>query len=134
MDDARVLEILAKADGSADVPRLGGMARPHGVFITSQVRWALAVVTGAVAEGAEGGGLHAVRLVPILRGLLRLTSALGPVFGRRGAGSGRERLVFAAALVLPLAFAFLPHLEATVLGALTAVLFLVWLFRGRTLY
>ena len=42
--------------------------------------------------------------------------------------------MFAAALALPLAFAFLPQLEATLLGALTTVLFLGWLFRGRTLF
>jgi Protein of unknown function (DUF1385) len=133
VNDGRVLEILARADAAANLPRLGGMARPQGVFITSEGRWAFASVAGTVADGAAPAGAQAIRRIPLARGLLRLAMALRPVFTRRAASAGRERLVFATVLALPVAFAFLPHLEATLLGALTTAVFLVWLFRGRTL-
>jgi uncharacterized protein YqhQ len=74
-----------------------------------------------------------LRHVPIVRGLVRLAAALAPVFARRQPGAGPERPIFAAALALPLAFAFLPELVANTLGLSTTVLFVIWLFRGRTL-
>jgi len=107
------------------------MARPQGVFIASAGRWAFAGVDGSIVDGAAGGGLRRGRRIPIVRGLVRLASALAPVFTRR-AGK-RERPVFALALALPVAFAFLPGVAATALGAATTLVFLLWLFRGRTL-
>jgi hypothetical protein len=131
--DERVLAILEAADRARELPRLGGMARPQGVFITSEARWAFASVSGDVAAGAPPVVRLRLRRVPVLRGLLRLAAALAPVLTSRRTGSRRERPVFAAAIALPLAFAFLPHLLATLLGLATTAAFLVWLFRGRTL-
>jgi hypothetical protein len=133
VDDHRVLAILEAADRSSSLPRLGGMARPQGVFITSGRRWAFATLGGGVDEGASGRALERVRRVPIVRGLVRFGTSLAPVFAGRQGGTRRDRPVFALALALPLAFAFLPGTFATILGAATTAAFLVWLFRGRTL-
>jgi uncharacterized protein YqhQ len=134
VDDGRVLAILAAADASAVLPRLGGMARPEGVFIAGEARWAFARVDGGMAEGPTARLWSPLRHVPIVRGLLRLVTALAPIFARRPGRGGRERSVFAAALGLPLAFVFLPALIANIVGLVTTVAFVIWLFRGRTLY
>src|SRR2546430_716873 len=134
MDDEQVLAILETADEAPVLPRLGGMARPHGVLIGSETSWAFATTTGTVTEGAASRILPGVSRVPILRGLVRLASALAPMLVGRQIGAKRERPVFLAALALPLAFAFLPSLQATALGFLTSLVFVFWLFRGRTLY
>jgi hypothetical protein len=133
VDDEEVLSILRTADVAADLPRFGGMARPQGVFIASRDRWAFADTTGAIAGGPAPRTPSVLRQVPIVRGIIRLACAIAPALAGRRAGGKRERPVFVAALLLPAAFAFLPELQATLLGALTSAAFLLWLFRGRTL-
>jgi uncharacterized protein DUF1385 len=133
VDDAVVLSVLARADGAAILPRLGGMARSDGVFIASERSWAFSSVAGSVAEGALPRTSCHLKRVPLVRGLLRLAAAFLPIFrlGRR-AGRG-EAPVFAAALALPIVFAFLPHSVATPTSIATGSCVLLWLFRGRTL-
>jgi uncharacterized protein YqhQ len=134
VDDDRVLSILRAADAATTLPRFGGMARPQGVFIGTEAAWAFANVDGSISTGPMPRILPTARRIPILRGLVRLAGALLPVFARGQGGAARERPVFASALALPLAFAFLPELLATALGVLTSLLFIAWLFRGRTLF
>ena len=52
MDRARILEILARADGTAELPRMGGMARADGVVIASADHWAFAARDGSLREGS----------------------------------------------------------------------------------
>jgi uncharacterized protein YqhQ len=122
---------LAAADACAQLPRLGGMARPDGVVIVSERYWAFAGRDGRVREGL----MPRTRLerIPLVRGLVKLAAALSPLFRRSGVARTRERRVLAAVLVVPLCFAFLPSAVGWVAwGAVTAGL-LLWLFRGRTL-
>ena len=44
-------ELLKKSDAALSLPRLGGMARPNGVVIVSERRWAFAGVDGSLREG-----------------------------------------------------------------------------------
>jgi uncharacterized protein YqhQ len=133
VDDARVLAILEAADYNGSIPRLGGMARPQGVFIGAESHWAFAGVSGSLSEGRSGTRLRVLSGIPVLRGLLRLGMALAPALARRQEG-GRERPVFLLALLVPIAFVFLPPLVSLILGLVTTVAFLLWLFRGRTLH
>jgi hypothetical protein len=77
---------------------------------------------------------RAVRRVPLLRGLIRLFSALSPLF--RGAGVARrgERLLLVALLLTPLLLIFLPQSASLPIGLGTAVVLLAWMLRGRTLF
>jgi uncharacterized protein YqhQ len=77
---------------------------------------------------------RAARRVPLLRGLIRLFSALAPLF--RGAGVARrgERLLLAALLLAPLLLILLPQSASLPLGVATAVVLVAWMFRGRTLF
>ena len=133
-DRTGVFELLAAADGSAALPRLGGMARADGVVIASERFWAFATRNGELREGSMPSPPRAVRHVPLLRGLVRLAMALTPLF--RGAGVARrpERLLLATALLAPLLLIFLPHWASLPLGIGTAVVLLAWLLRGRTLF
>jgi hypothetical protein len=134
VDDTLALSVLGRADAAAILPRLGGMARSNGVFIASERAWAFGGAAGSVVEGALPTAPGRLKRVPLLRGLLRLALALAPVFtlGRRG--GQREAPVFAVALTLPIAFAFLPGAFATIVSIASGACFLLWLFRGRTLY
>jgi hypothetical protein len=134
VDDTLALSVLGRADAASMLPRLGGIARSNGVFIASESAWAFAGAAGSVAEGVLPKAPGRLRRVPLLRGLLRLVLALAPLFTIGGRAGQREAPVFAAALTLPIAFAFLPGSLATSIGIATGACFLLWLFRGRTLY
>jgi len=133
VEDALVVSILARADASPSLPRLGGMARPDGVFIAGGGSWSFSSVAGGLAEG----GLPktpAFSSVPLLRGIIRLAAALSPVFRLGRSGGRREAPVFAAAFALPVLFAFLPAWLATPGSIFVGSCFVLWLFRGRTLF
>ena len=134
MDRAAVLELLQRADSSADLPRLGGMARAAGVVIASPTYWAFAARDGSVREGTMPAPPEALRRIPLLRGLIRLFSALAPLFRGAGVASRRERLLLLVAVVAPLSLVFLPHWASLPLGIATAVVLLGWMLRGRTLF
>ena len=125
--------ILAHADASARLPRLGGMARPNGVVIASQRYWAFAATDGSLYEGTTPGRARALQRVPLLRGLVRLGAAMSPLFRGRGVARGRERILLALALIAPFSFSILPDPLQLVAGGAVAVGLLAWLMRGRTL-
>jgi Protein of unknown function (DUF1385) len=134
VQDAAVLSVLGRADAAAVLPRLGGMARPDGVFIASDHSWAFSSRAGNLADGGLARTSGRLARVPLVRGLLRLAAALAPVF-RLGRKAGRrEAPVFAAALGLPVVFALLPESVATAASIVAGCCFVVWLFRGRTLF
>jgi hypothetical protein len=127
------LQVLAEADAEPSLPLLGGMARPDGVVVLSERFWAFAGRDGTLREGLVRRPPRLLRRLPLVRGLVRLALALGPLFRRGGVARPRERVLLAAALAAPLAFALLPaatRLPAAL--ALTALL-VAWLVRGRTL-
>src|SRR3954454_11825434 len=117
---AAVLRRLELADSTGS-PRLGGMARSHGVVIVSQRYWAYAGTDGSLKEGAMPQAPRALRAVPFARGLVRLGASLAPLFKRTGVARGRERLFLIAAIVAPLALVFTPHWFGLVVGSLTTV-------------
>jgi uncharacterized protein YqhQ len=130
---AAVLRQLELADLS-DSPRLGGMARSHGVEIVSQHYWAYAGVDGSLREGEMPQAPRAMRSIPLARGLVRLAASLSPLFKRTGVARGRERLFLLVAMIAPLALVFAPHWVGLGAGAIITVALLGWLLRGRTLY
>ena len=123
--------VLVEADARADLPRLGGMARPDGVVIVSDRYWAFAGRDGSVREGV----MPRTRLdrIPLARGIVRLGAALSPLFRRSGVAGRRERRLLAAVLVAPAGFVLLPGLAGWVAWGLVTAGLLAWLFRGRTL-
>ena len=133
VDQAAVLRQLELADLS-DSPRLGGMARSHGVVIVSQHYWAYAGVDGSLREGEMPQAPRALRSIPLARGLVRLAASLSPLFKRTGVARGRERLFLLVAMIAPLALVFAPHWVGLGAGAIITVALLGWLLRGRTLY
>jgi uncharacterized protein YqhQ len=133
MDRAAVLRQLELAD-RADSPRLGGMARSHGVVIVSQRYWAYAGVDGSVREGEMPQAPRALRAVPFARGLVRLAASLSPLFKNKGVARGPERIFLIVAVLAPLALVFAPHWVGLGAGAVTTFALLGWLLRGRTLY
>ena len=134
MGRTQILSTLLVADETADLPRLGGMARADGVVIASERFWAFARRDGTVHEGDMPSPPRAVRRVPLLRGLVRLGLALAPLFGGTGVARARERILLVAALLAPLSLVFLPHSFGMPVGIATAVVLLAWLLRGRTLF
>jgi uncharacterized protein YqhQ len=133
VDQAAVLRQLGLADRS-DSPRLGGMARSHGVVIVSEHYWAYAGVDGSLREGEMPQAPRALRSIPLARGLVRLAASLSPLFKRTGVARGRERLFLLLAMIAPLALVFAPHWVGLGAGAVITVALLGWLLRGRTLY
>jgi uncharacterized protein YqhQ len=123
--------LLAQADASARLPRLGGMARPDGVVIVSEGYWAFAGVDGSVREGA----MPHTRFdrVPLLRGVLKLIAAFAPIFRRTGVARTRDRWILAALMIVPFGFVFLPTTAAWIAWGVVTVTLLAWIFRGRTL-
>jgi hypothetical protein len=109
------------------------MARPDGVAIVSERFWAFAGVDGTLREGAMPRAAGRLARVPLLRGLVRLSLSLSPLLRRRGVASPRERLLLVAAILAPLAFAFLPHRLSLVAGTGVTLGLLAWMLRGRTL-
>jgi len=124
---------LEQADGAGALPRLGGMARPNGVMIVSERFWAFSGTDGRLVEGRMPELPAAVRRVPLVRGLGRLTLSFVPLMRREGPTRRLERVSLLLAVVLPFALVLLSERAALVAGlALTAGL-LAMLFRGRTL-
>lgn len=134
MGSYSVLEVLARADASPSLPRLGGMARADGVVIVSDRRWAFAGVDGSLREGAMPQPPAALRRVPLVRGLVRLGSSLSPLFRGRGVARPGERWFLAAAVLAPLALVFVPHAVSLAVGIAVTAGLIVWLLRGRTLF
>jgi uncharacterized protein YqhQ len=134
VDRGTVLQVLTNADRADDLPRLGGMARADGVVIASPTYWAFASRDGSVREGAMPTPPEALRRIPLLRGLVRLFSALAPLFRGAGVASRRERLLLLVAVLAPLSLIFLPQSASMPLGIATAVVLLGWMLRGRTLF
>jgi uncharacterized protein YqhQ len=133
VDQAAVLRQLELAD-LTDSPRLGGMARSHGVVIVSQHYWAYAGIDGSLREGEMPQAPRALRAIPFARGLVRLAASLAPLFKRTGVARGRERTFLIVAVLAPLALVFAPHWLGLGVGAVTTFALLGWLLRGRTLY
>jgi uncharacterized protein YqhQ len=134
VDREAVLEVLAKADATAALPRMGGMARADGVVIASAEHWAFAARDGGVRQGSMPQPSEALRRVPLVRGLIRLGSALAPLFRGAGVAGPGERLLLVAALLAPLSLIVLPQSASLPLGIGTAVVLLAWMLRGRTLF
>ncbi len=130
MDDR---ELLEQADGAAALPRLGGMARPNGVVIVSEHRWAFAGTDGSLREGTMPRPPEALQKLPLARGLVRLYASLAPLARREGVAARKERLLILAALVVPIGLAVLGGIWSDVSGAILSVALLVTLLRGRTL-
>src|SRR5207248_9740183 len=134
VDHAAVLRELEQGDVAVAPPRLGGMARSHGVVIVSQRYWAYAGVDGSLTEGRMPQPPRALRAIPLARGLVRLAASLSPLFKRTGVARGRERLFLAVAILSPLALVFTPNWVGLTVGGATTFALLGWLLRGRTLY
>src|SRR5262249_48045100 len=116
------------------LPRLGGMARADGVVIVSERYWAFASVDGTLKEGRMPAPPAPLRRVPLVRGLLRLSASLSPLFRRTGVARTREPWFLALAVLAPLGLVFVPDRIGLFVGlALTGGLIL-WLLRGRTLF
>ncbi len=131
--DARVTDLLARADAASTLPKLGGMARPNGVVIVSERYWAFATKAGEVHEGEMPARSSRAVRIPLVRGLLQLASSLAPLVRGRGVARSWERLVLLLALLLPFAFVALPGRLELAAGIVTTLLIVGWLFRGRTL-
>jgi uncharacterized protein YqhQ len=127
------LAVLARADRSPSLPRLGGMARPDGVVIVSERFWAFAGRDGAVREGSMPEPHRVLRRIPLVRGLVRLSASLSPLFRRTGVTRKSERIGLAAALAAPFLIALLPARVGLCLSLVLLAGLLAWLLRGRTL-
>ena len=125
------IALLARADLRTDLPRLGGMARPDGVVIASDRFWAYACTDGTVREGEMPNPPERLANLPLLRGLVRLVSAMAPLFKGGGVARRYERPFLVLALIVPFGFLFLPERVGTVAGIVVTVALLAWLFRGR---
>src|ERR1700745_3221834 len=110
------------------------MARADGVVIASADYWAFASRNGTVREGAMPTPPEVLRRIPLIRGLVRLFSALAPLFRGAGVASRRERVVLLVAVLAPLSLIVLPQSASMPLGIATAVVLLGWMLRGRTLF
>jgi hypothetical protein len=134
VEDSTVLAVLARADRAAELPRLGGMARPDGVAIVSECGFAFADVGGGLRVRNVPAGPAALRRVPFLRGLVKLGAALAPLFARNGTAGPRERLLILALLLSPLGLHLLPGAVETPALVATVLVLIGWMFRGRTLF
>src|SRR5690348_11539032 len=81
VSEKSVLDILERADKAAQLPRLGGMARPDGVAIVTDTSWALSGVDGSVRT-RDLPRRRALERIPLVRGLARLALALVPLLAR----------------------------------------------------
>lgn len=124
---------LERAD-SLSLPTLGGMARPDGVVIASERFWAFARRDGEVLEGDMPTAPRFARNIPLVRGLVRLSASVSPLFRGTGITRRRERLLLTAALLAPCAFVLLSSTASVVAGLVLSGVLLAWLLRGRTLY
>jgi Protein of unknown function (DUF1385) len=110
------------------------MARPDGVVIVSERFWAFATTGGVLREGAMPVPRGFLRRTPLLRGLVKLVSALSPIFRTGEVARGRERWLLGTAMVATFSLFLLPHLVASVSEAALTVVLLGWMLRGRTLF
>jgi Protein of unknown function (DUF1385) len=134
VDDGAVLAVLRRADEADELPRLGGMARPNGVAIVSEERWAFAAVDGGERVLPVPASPRALARIPLLRGLVRLALALRPLFARGGSAGGKERLVLAAAVLAPLPATLLPHAWSLAAMLVASCALVGFMLRGRTLF
>jgi uncharacterized protein YqhQ len=134
VEPGSVLHQLERGDRAAALPRLGGMARANGVVIVSERFWAFAGVDGTLREGSMPRPPRSLRSIPLIRGLVRLSASLSPLFRRTGVARKRERRLLAVAVVAPFGLAFAPSWISLAVGfAITGGL-LAWMVRGRTLF
>src|SRR6266536_2891419 len=122
-------ELLARADGTAALPRLGGMARPNGVVIVSERFWAFAATDGSVREGEMLRPPELVQRLPLARGLVRLGASLSPLFRGRGVARRSERLLIFGALIAPVGLALLSGPWPTVAGIVVSLALTMELWR-----
>jgi uncharacterized protein YqhQ len=127
-------ELLRKADAALSLPRLGGMARPNGVVIVSERRWAFAGVDGSLREGKMPHPPEVLQRLPLARGLVRLWSSLAPVLRPGGVAPTRERWLILVALLAPLALAFVGGPWSTGAGVALSLVLLFTILRGRALH
>jgi uncharacterized protein YqhQ len=132
--EAGVLRELERADQTAVLPRLGGMARADGVVIVSERFWAFAGVDGSLREGRMPKPPRTLRSIPLVRGLVRLSASLSPLFRRTGVARKRERWLLLVAIFAPFALAFAPGWASLVAGFAITGCMLAWILRGRTLF
>jgi hypothetical protein len=110
------------------------MARPDGVVIVSERFWAFAGVDGSLREGRMPSPPEVLHRVPLARGLMRLWASLSPILRRRGVAKPRERVLIVAAVLGPLALAFLPSPWPTLGGVTLSLALVLTLLRGRALH
>jgi Protein of unknown function (DUF1385) len=127
------LSLLARADASSTLPRLGGMARPDGVVIVSERFWAFAGRDGSLREGRMPAPPAWIHHVPLARGLVKLGLSLAPLFRRRGIAGRKERPLLALALLAPFALFVLPGSWQTPVGLVATLALAFWMLRGRAL-
>src|SRR5437763_11163702 len=127
-------ELLKQADAALSLPRLGGMARPNGVVIVSERRWAFAGVDGSLREGKMPHPPEVLQRLPLARGLVRLWSSLAPVLRPGGVAPSRERWLILTALLAPLGLAFVGGPWSTGAGIALSVVLLCTILRGRALH
>jgi hypothetical protein len=132
VEDA-LASVLERADASAALPRLGGMARPDGVVIVSERFWAFAGRDGTLREGEMPSPPAWLDRVPLARGLLRLFASLAPLLRRSGVAGRRERPLLIAAILAPFLLIFLPEVLRLPVGLVATVGLAAWMLRGRTL-
>jgi uncharacterized protein YqhQ len=132
MQDAA--ELLKRADAALALPRLGGMARPNGVVIVSERRWAFAGVDGSLREGTMPHPPEVLQRLPLARGLVRLWASLAPVLRPGGVAPSRERWLILAAVIAPLGLAFVGGRWSTAGGIVLSLALLFTLLRGRALH
>lgn len=134
MNRADTLAVLRRGDAADRLPKLGGMARPNGVFIVSERFWAFANVDGTVREGRMPAPPEALQRVPLARGLVRLYASLSPLFRRTSVTPRRERVALLAAVLAPFALIWLPGGWSTPAGGVMTLALLALLLRGRALH
>jgi uncharacterized protein YqhQ len=132
--EAGVLRELERADQLATLPRLGGMARADGVVIVSERFWAFAGIDGSLREGRMPRPPRTLGSIPLVRGLVRLSASLSPLFRRTGVARKRERWLLIVAIVAPFALAFAPGWASLAVGFAITGCMLAWILRGRTLF
>src|SRR5437588_6150990 len=118
-------ELLKQADAALSLPRLGGMARPNGVVIVSERRWAFAGVDGSLREGTMPHPPEVLQRLPLARGLVRLWSSLAPVLRPGGVAPSRERWLILTAVLAPIGLAFVGGPWSTVAAIVLSVLLLL---------